>query len=223
MRTQSASSLSTFLKCPHAYQLRYLDGVEATINDDIEYGQFIHKELEKGLPIDETNIDARPYQAALNDWLSINNDRIVERERHIKFSLGHYNFQGYIDFVTENGIAGEMKITKSPGYYTSHIGYQILIYNIALKQEAPWNLGAYFLFEIDKRINKSSGETTRSFKQLHVSENIVTDLGLSEGEGRLCQICDMVEICEKSAIFPPSFNSCATCLYKGACDHYQGY
>lgn len=209
---ESASSLTTFLKCPYAYRLSYIDGAEFESNETIEYGRFIHKELE----LDSLSPEVLPFKAALQVHLNNTDDKIINRELRLTFQIDDQPLQAIIDFKTQNRVFGEMKVTGSPGYYQSHLSYQVRLYNLALAaNEQPGFIGKYFLFEIDKK--------TKKFKELHVVDNFETNLGQVESLNQIRAIIRMLRECQKEDTFPPSYNNCYQCGYKNSCQFYAGF
>lgn len=208
MRTQSSSSLSTYLKCPFAYKLNYLDGIKGKPTAKMEYGSWIEEQIFSPKP----HKDAKAFIDAFHEWLG--DDEVIETQKHIEFQLGSYKYQGFLDFVTAKGIAGEIKVTGSPAYYQSLISYQTRIYSLGLKKLGYYLRPEYLLFEIDSK---------QKFKTLHLSQIVTTNLLDDESSSFLDQVCHHIEEDEKVGIFTPSYNGCGQCLWKDNCEHYFGY
>lgn len=210
---ESISSLELFLKCPKAYKLSYIDNLQGETSEAVEFGKWVHGQIEKWAQGEEPHPDALPFINALKEWLEKENLKIKEAEKEFKVWVNGYQFKGVIDAITDKGIALEFKVTTSPDNYKTKITYQTALYNYYLKQENKQIV--YVLFEIDKK--------TREFKKLHIEYPAVTEILVNKRINELIAIVDMIKACRENIQFPPSFSGCSWCFYKNHCDDYWGW
>jgi CRISPR/Cas system-associated exonuclease Cas4 (RecB family) len=210
---ESVSSIETFLNCPRAYYLSYIAGLPAKVSPAIEFGSWVHKELEKwGRGDDNIHSDAVPFVTALADWLRGEGARIKAVEHEFKVVVKGQAFKGVIDAICDNSVALEYKITTNPDNFRSKISYQLALYSYYLK---PKDIKpVYLLFEIDRQ--------TRAFKKLHIEYVPVSDLLIHQRLNELLTAVKMIKACREECCFPPSWNGCRWCFYKDYCEEYIG-
>lgn len=214
MRQQSASSITTYLKCPHAYELKYVFCLTPETTEEMEYGRWLNDEILKP----DCDEKAKPYREALLQWLAENDDEVIDQEVKIEFGFNGYTFLGYLDFLTKKRRAIEMKVTGNPGYYQNFISYQLEIYELGfLTLNHPY-WGIYLLFEKDKRKGKEG-----DFRKLHQCNNAITPLMKNETIDHLTFICQQIEKSYQQHIFVPTYNECHKCLMKKHCNYYWGF
>ncbi len=203
---ESISSLTTFQKCPYAYKLSYIDLIPATVPAKLEFGRWVHKQIENFLKGNDYHEDAKPFIHALKDNLG---SEIIAIEKEFYFDIEGITLKGIIDAESIESIF-EFKVTSSPGYYISSISYQLKTYSFISKKQP-----IYLLFEIDKR--------KQSLKKVHKEYIPITQMAIEEHIKHLQQIIKMLKSCYENNTFPPSYNNCATCFYKDKCSYYFGW
>ena len=148
---ESISSIETFLKCPMAYRLSYVECVPAKVSPQVEFGKFIHSQLERWAKNEPVHDSAIPFIKALENFLEEEGLIILSPEHEFKIYIDGQQFKGVIDALCNNGVALEYKITSAPDNFKNKISYQLALYSHYLR---PRNLKlVYLLFEVDKNFN----------------------------------------------------------------------
>ena len=208
---ESVSSIETFLSCPRAYYLSYVAGLPARVPAAVDYGKWVHKELERWARGEEPHPEAWPFVKALQGFLSNENLKIVQAEHEFKVSLQGQTFKGVIDAICTGGVALEYKITTSPDRYRSKIPYQLALYSYYLRPRKIQPV--YLLFEVDR---------DGRFRRLHTEFVPVSDLLIHQRLRELLTAVKMIKACREECCFPPSWNGCKWCFYREVCDEYLG-
>ena len=217
---ESPSSISTFLKCPYSYKLSYIDKVSSVTTAKVENGKWVHKQLEEWAKAKKNSIKFEPHKGsskfieAVEKFLIDNNDEIVEVEKHFVIEISGQKVQIFIDALTKNCLSIDYKITGSPGFYKNYHSYQNRLYSYILRELGFDYKFLYLLLETN---------TTGNFKELHEDWSVITDLEMLETEKYFKQIMSLIKNCYDNGVFPPSYNSCASCFYKKSCPHYWGF
>lgn len=201
MRTQSSSSLSTYLKCNLAYKLSYIDDFKGKANEKMRFGSFIEDQLFLKDP-HSSSID---YVEAFDSFLG--EDEVTETQREISLKTEKYSYRGFIDCVTKANKFLEIKVSSSPYYYLNQHSFQIKFYSLMAKM-----FGAklfYLIFERNK--------TNENFKGLHVNQVVTTALEDVQTLKIFNQISKQIE---NDQDFVPSLNGCSMCLFNQNCEHY---
>jgi RecB family exonuclease len=209
---ESVSSVETFLNCPRAYYLSYIVQLPAKVSPAVDFGSWVHKELERFGRGEEIHPDALPFTMALKEFLEKEGLRIRQVEHEFKVHLEGQIFKGVIDAICNNGVALEYKITSNPDYFRSKISYQLALYSYYLRHQNIQPI--YLLFEVDRQNN--------SFRKLHVEYMPVSDLLIHQRLRELLTAVKMIKACREECCFPPSWNGCKWCFYKAVCDEYLG-
>lgn len=207
MTTYSFSRINTFLQCPYAYYLSYVLKEESLPSPYTEHGSWVHKQLED---IPNHDPEAQVFVDALGRYLDKTSDKIIENEKYIEFELDGVKFRGYVDAITEKGYIIDYKITSSPSYYGGKVGYQLPMYKLALTDGQP----KYLLFRV---VGKD-----RDFDKLLTQEVQLTEELLEKKRAYILRSVEMIEMCEKDGVFPPSYGNCRTCFYRHKCPYYSG-
>jgi len=209
---ESVSSIESLLSCPRAYYLNYIAGLPAKVSPAVNFGSWVHKELERFGRGEEVHPDALPFAVALQEFLEKEGLKIRQVEHEFKVTLQGQTFKGVIDPICNGGVALEYKITANPDNYKNKISYQLALYSYYLR---PQNIQpVYLLFEIDRRDN--------SFKELHVEYMPVSDLLIHQRIRELLTAAKLIRTCREECCFPPSWNACRWCFFKEYCDEYLG-
>jgi len=58
---ESVSSVETFLNCPRAYYLSYVAKLPAKVSPAVDFGSWVHKELERFGRGEDTHPEALPF------------------------------------------------------------------------------------------------------------------------------------------------------------------
>ncbi len=203
---ESASSISAFIQCPHAYYLGYVKGIRTPSSPAMEHGSDIHKQLEL---MPEHGDHAQEFVDAMDRYLEKEEDVLLHREHKFEFELDGKKFMGIIDAITEKGFIIDYKITTAPSNYAGKVGYQLPLYKIALEEGVP----RFLLFKV------SRGD--RNYEKLLVHDVKLSDSLLSLKKKYILRIVEMIEMCNKDGIFPPSYSNCNTCFYRRHCEYYD--
>lgn len=215
---QSVSSLSTFLKCPEAYNLRYNHGVKGKVNEKVEIGSWIHEQLENYPNCHE---DAEDFKLALQDYLERTDDEIVEREVRLKHNINGQDILIIIDALTKNGVFIDYKVTTAPNFYIFSSSLQMRLYSYVLNELGMNYKPKYLLFEY--KIGQKNNKPFPKLIKLHEDYIPITTLMKEKSRQDALTIVKMIEMCEDRENFPPSMNGCGTCFYKEQCDYYSHY
>ncbi len=208
---ESVSSIETFLSCPRAYYLSYVAGLPAKVSPAVDYGKWIHRQLEAYGRGETPHQDARPFVEALKAFLEKEKLKIKQVEVEFKVHVQGQTFKGVIDAICDGGVALEYKITRNPDNYRNKIGYQLALYSHFLRPHSIQPI--YLLFEVDKE---------GRFRELHVEYVPVSDLLIHQRIRELLTAVKMIRACREECCFPPSWNGCKWCFYKEVCDEYMG-
>ena len=212
---QSPSSLSLFLKCPHAYYLSYIKKVETKVSDDVLFGKWVHEQLENNT---DMHPDAQPYVDDLNNWLEVEEDKIEQHEISEMIEIDGMKLKIIKDAITKKGRILDFKITQSPGFYGTSHSLQMKIYSLS-NINAPRPI--LLLFHI-KKIKTDSGHM-RKYLGMKSEYVCLKNRELQETIRQLKTIHKMIDTCEKDNEYPPSLNGCGRCFYKESCDYYSGF
>lgn len=206
----SFSRINRFLQCPYAFYLAYIQKIQTQVGFAVEHGRYIHEQLEafgKGEPYKP---DAEPYVSKLRDFLDKTNDKIIQTEQRVNFSIDGYEFIAIIDALTQNDMILDYKTTTSPSSFADKVGFQLPLYHMALGKGDP----KYLLFKVRGK--------EREFESLRVQSVSLTPELVERKGDYIVQIIKMIELCTETGHFPPSYNGCRTCFHKEYCPYYTG-
>jgi len=208
---ESASSVETFLTCPRAYYLSYVAGLPPKVSPAVDYGKWVHKELERFTRGEDIHPDAAPFVEALKQFLEKKGLKILQAEHEFKVYVEGQAFKGVIDAICSGSIALEYKVTANPDNFRSKISYQLALYSYYLRPQEIQPI--YLLFEVDKE---------GRFRKLHVEYVPVSDLLIHQRIRELLTAVKMIKACREECCFPPTWNNCRWCFYRDACEEFLG-
>lgn len=217
---ESASGISTFLKCPQAFKLLKLDRVPVAEQPKVEFGKWVHVQLEnyfkeEGMNRVAVHQDVLSFLNSVNGYLDERSDSIIETEKTFNFELYGQKFTMIVDAITKKGIAIDYKVTASPGFYQCFMSYQAKIYNLGFEKLGLPYRYVFLLLEIDKK--------TQKFKNLILDPQVTSDFANVENKWHIAQILRLMKLCHDKGLYPPAYNNCEKCFAKDSCEYYEGF
>lgn len=212
----SVSQINLFLKCPHAYAMRYYEGIKSDPSPIMAFGSYIHLAIEDD-EVFEGDI-AEKYVKAARLHLKNQGDKIISTEEVLNFKIGKHNMVAKVDAFTQNGFVLDYKITSAPSYYMDKLGYQLPIYKYAAKQ---LGIGDYTPKYVFLKRNKAMEFMTITEYCPTISDELMEDI-----INRASIVMDQMDAFWKSKEGPMNFNGCGSgplrCEYRRLCAGYTG-
>ena len=204
--------------CNYAYYLRYIEKAPQKTTKKMEYGSWIHKQLELA-PYNDKSI--QEIVDKVNDFLKEDDDKIISKEKEFMLKIGDYKILMIADVITKNGKIIDYKATENPAYYTNLISWQIRCYSAVMHQKGLNYKPVYLLIEYKQRMK----DKKEYFEPINIHSEFVpiTELANIEALKQIETVFKMIDVCYENQSFPPSYNGCGRCFYKENCQYYFGY
>jgi len=187
--------------------LSYVDNIKPSLPKQVEYGKWIHKELDRWVRGEPPHPEVLPFVDALERWLEMVNQKIEQSEHEFKVWYKDYCFHGVIDALTPQ-YALEYKITTFPQRYQRRVDYQTALYSYYIQHHSKQLI--YLLFEVKGQ----------NFQKLHIEYPVISPVIIQQRLDEMVKVCDLIKSCYETGNFPPNFKSCPNCFFKEVCGEY---